>query len=138
MPVAKPGWAGHVPLSTGRRMASVFLSYAHADARSATPVAVALEKAGHSVWWDRHLRGGNQFSKEIEQALDAADVVVVLWSATSVESAWVRDEATAGRDSGRLIPRRSMAPIRRSAFVSIRRSIYRDVLAADDRQSWRR
>ena len=85
-------------------MASVFLSYAHADARSATPVAVALEKAGHSVWWDRHLRGGNQFSKEIEQALDAADVVVVLWSATSVESAWVRDEATAGRDSGRLIP----------------------------------
>jgi adenylate cyclase len=30
--------------------------------------------------------------------------VVVLWSDTSVDSAWVQDEAAEGRDSGRLIP----------------------------------
>lgn len=85
-------------------MASVFLSYDRDDAEKARPIAAALEKAGHSVWWDLHVRGGAQFAKVIEEALNAADAVVVLWSAHSVESAWVRDEAAAGRDSGRLIP----------------------------------
>ena len=85
-------------------MASVFLSYDRDDADKAWPIAQALEKAGHSVWWDLHVRGGAQFSKVIEEALKAADAVVVLWSAQSIDSAWVRDEAAAGRDSGRLIP----------------------------------
>ena len=30
--------------------------------------------------------------------------MVVLWSKQSVESPWVRDEAAAGRDKGRLVP----------------------------------
>src|SRR4249919_1554138 len=85
-------------------MASVFLSYDRDDANEARPLALALEKAGHSVWWDLHVRGGAQFSKVIEEALKAADVVVVLWSLEAIESPWVRDEAAAGRDSGRLVP----------------------------------
>jgi tetratricopeptide (TPR) repeat protein len=85
-------------------MASVFLSYDHDDAAKARSIAIALEKAGHSVWWDPHIKGGSQFSMEIEQALNAAAVVVVLWSQQSVGSAWVRDEAAAGRDTGRLVP----------------------------------
>ena len=85
-------------------MAGVFLSYDRDDTDKARPIALALEKAGHEVWWDLHVRGGAQFSQVIEEALKAADAVVVLWSANSVKSAWVRDEAAAGRDSGRLIP----------------------------------
>ena len=85
-------------------MARVFLSYDRDDTERARPLALALEKAGHSVWWDLHVRGGAQFSKAIEEALADADVVVVLWSANSVESAWVRDEASVGRDTGRLVP----------------------------------
>lgn len=85
-------------------MARIFLSYDREDASKARSIAVALEKAGHSVWWDRHIKGGAQYAKEIEAALKAADAVVVLWSQSSVESAWVRDEAAAGRDSGRLVP----------------------------------
>ena len=85
-------------------MASVFLSYDRDDSDRARQFARALEKAGHQVWWDLHVRGGAQFSKVIEEALKAADAVVVLWSANAIESAWVRDEAAAGRDSGRLVP----------------------------------
>lgn len=85
-------------------MAKVFLSYVRDDATRARTIALALEKAGHEVWWDRHIKGGAQYSKEIEAALQAAEVVVVLWSQRSVDSAWVRDEAAAGRDSGRLVP----------------------------------
>ena len=85
-------------------MAGVFLSYDRDDGAAAKVVATGLEKSGHSVWWDLHVRGGAKFTKVIEEALKAADVVVVLWSANSVESAWVCDEASAGRDSGRLVP----------------------------------
>ena len=85
-------------------MARVFLSYDRDDTERARPVALALERAGHFVWWDLHIRGGEQFSKVIDEALQAADAVVVLWSRYSIESPWVRDEAAAGRDSGRLIP----------------------------------
>ena len=85
-------------------MASVFLSYDHEDAALARPLADALEKAGHKVWYDRHIHGGAQYSRKIEQALDAADAVVVLWSPRSLESAWVRDEAAEGRDRGKLVP----------------------------------
>lgn len=85
-------------------MASVFLSYEREDAAAAGSIARSLEDAGHSVWWDRHIKGGAQYSDEIEEALKRAEAVVVLWSPSSVRSAWVRDEAAAGRDSGRLVP----------------------------------
>jgi hypothetical protein len=85
-------------------MASVFLSYDRDDSARARLFARVLESAGHQVWWDLHVRSGAQFSKIIEEALKSANVVVVLWSANSIESAWVRDEAAAGRDTGRLVP----------------------------------
>src|SRR5690242_5272801 len=96
------GIEGSMSPAGGCRMASVFLSYDRDDAKYAKPIALALEKAGHSVWWDLHVRGGAQFGKVIEEALKAADAVVVLWSRHAIESAWVKDEAAAGRDSGRL------------------------------------
>ena len=85
-------------------MASVFLSYDHDDARRAAVVASALQKAGHTVWWDRQIHGGAEFQREIEKAVEDADAVVVLWSPKSIQSAWVRDEAAEGRDQGKLIP----------------------------------
>lgn len=85
-------------------MASIFLSYARDDAAKAAKIAAALEAAGHNVWWDKHIGAGSRFGAEIEEALEAADRVVVLWSKNSVRSAWVLDEAAAGRDSGRLLP----------------------------------
>jgi tetratricopeptide (TPR) repeat protein len=85
-------------------MASVFLSYDHEDAALAAPIASALEKAGHSIWWDRQIHGGAEYNTAIEGAVERADVVVVLWSERSVKSAWVRDEAAEGRDRGKLVP----------------------------------
>ncbi|MEO6073971.1 MAG: TIR domain-containing protein [Burkholderiales bacterium] len=85
-------------------MANVFLSYDHDDLALAKAIAVTLEKAGHTVWFDHHIHGGAQYSQKIEQALDAADAVVVLWSERSLNSAWVRDEAAEGRDRGKLVP----------------------------------
>lgn len=85
-------------------MADVFLSYSRQDLRRAKPIIKALEAAGLSVWWDRQLVGGSEFSKDIRGELDAAASVVALWSSRSVNSPWVLDEAGRGRDSGRLVP----------------------------------
>jgi adenylate cyclase len=85
-------------------LSRVFLSYAREDVDCAKSLAEAIAGAGHEVWWDRHLHGGSRFVAEIDRALKDAEAVVVLWSESSVESAWVQDEAAEGRDSGRLVP----------------------------------
>ena len=85
-------------------MARVFLSYSREDAAGAQKLAKAMADAGHEVWWDRSIHGGSRFATEIDRALKDAEAVVVLWSQTSTQSAWVQDEAAEGRDSGRLIP----------------------------------
>jgi len=85
-------------------MARVFLSYAREDVETARKLAAALVDGGQTVWWDRHVHGGANFSSEIERELKDADAVMVLWSPASLGSAWVQDEAAEGRDSGRLIP----------------------------------
>jgi hypothetical protein len=85
-------------------MPGVFVSYAREDAAKAQAIARALEQASLDVWLDQRIHSGSEYSREIEQALKDAAAVVVLWSRNSVESAWVRDEAAEGRDSGRLVP----------------------------------
>jgi tetratricopeptide (TPR) repeat protein len=85
-------------------LARVFISYAREDADRVRPLAQALEGAGHDVWWDQHIAGGDQFAHAIEQALNSADVVVAVWTGAGCRSPWVRDEAAAGRDRGILVP----------------------------------
>ena len=85
-------------------MARLFLSYSREDRHLVEPLAHLLERAGHSVWWDRRIAGGSDFSAEIARELAAAAVVLVAWSNFSVVSHWVKDEAAEGRDRGRLVP----------------------------------
>ncbi len=85
-------------------MARLFLSYARTDVDRARQLAGLLGDSGHDVWWDRELHGGSRFATEIDKALQEAEAVVVLWSKSSLDSAWVQDEAAEGRDSGRLVP----------------------------------
>lgn len=83
---------------------SVFISYARADRPAVERLAIALEARGIAVWWDKMIEGGAAFAREIEERLESADAVVAVWSKTSVESDWVRDEAGHGRDRKRLVP----------------------------------
>jgi adenylate cyclase len=82
----------------------VFLSYAREDVGVAKQLAALIDRAGHSVWWDREIQGGSHFASEIDRELKNADAVVVLWSKAAIDSPWVQDEAAEGRDSGRLVP----------------------------------
>jgi TolB-like protein/tetratricopeptide (TPR) repeat protein len=85
-------------------LADIFLSYSSKDRLQAMSIAAALERSGLSVWSDCELHGGSDFAVEIEGELASAQAIIVIWSASSVASEWVRDEATQGRDTNRLVP----------------------------------
>ncbi|HET9355423.1 MAG TPA: TIR domain-containing protein, partial [Sphingomicrobium sp.] len=84
-------------------MADVFISYASVDRAVAERIARAIEKSGLSVWWDRHIKGGAEFSRDIEEHLESATKILVLWSKEAVNSRWVKDEASVAVDTGRLV-----------------------------------
>jgi TIR domain len=82
----------------------VFLSYSREDQATARHFAEGIEREGLSVWWDQALDAGEAFDQVTERALDDAKAVVVLWSKHSVESRWVRAEATQAQANNRLVP----------------------------------
>ena len=83
---------------------TVFVSYSREDLKAVQPIISAIEAAGYSAWWDGMLSAGERFANTTEVVLEQARAVVVLWSAKSVASHWVHDEATRGRDRGCLVP----------------------------------
>src|ERR1044072_745475 len=91
-------------MSDDQAQSTLFLSYAHADKAKAQRIAAALEKSGYTVWWDQLIEGGSRYARSIDDALAEADAIVVVWSKSSIESDWVKDEASLARDRQRLVP----------------------------------
>jgi hypothetical protein len=87
-------------------MADVFLSYARPSAKAAKLVADALRASGYSVWFDENLPAHRAYSDVIQEQLESARAVIVLWSNEAVRSQWVRSEANRARETGRLVQAR--------------------------------
>jgi TolB-like protein len=85
-------------------MPDLFLSYASDDRATVRHFADVLQREGFEVWWDLALNPGEAFDEAIERALEEARAVIVLWSKASVNSRWVRAEATQAQASQRLVP----------------------------------
>jgi len=84
--------------------ADVFVSYAREDLPRVKPLVGMLEAQGWSVFWDRQILPGQQWSNLLEEKLTAAKAVLVVWSRSSVQSEWVKAEAMAARERGILVP----------------------------------
>ncbi len=85
-------------------MSDIFISYASEDRERAKTLAEALEAQNWSVWRDRVIPAGRTFDEVIEEAIDAAKCIVVVWSEASVKSRWVRTEAEKGAHRGIFVP----------------------------------
>ena len=84
-------------------MADIFISYAGPDRERARVLADALARLGYSVWSDATIPPGRAVDEAIQEALQAAKCVVVLWSAESVKSDSVKTGAAEGLAHGRLV-----------------------------------
>lgn len=82
----------------------IFISYAREDRATAQSLADAFTASGRKVWWDREIQGGSAFATEVEKALTACRLAVVLWSRDAVASDFVRDEARRAMKAGKLLP----------------------------------
>lgn len=82
----------------------IFLSYMHSDRKRVRRLVRRLTRKGWSVWWDLRILPGQPFDKIIEQTLESARCVIVVWSKASIQSDWVKDEATFARKKHTLIP----------------------------------
>lgn len=85
-------------------MPDIFLSYSREDQARAKLFAEAFQTQGFDVWWDVGLRTGEAYDEVTETALRTANAVVVLWSKRSVQSRWVRAEATLADRNRTLVP----------------------------------
>ncbi len=101
----------------------VFLSYAHEDFKVAQSISERIGREKWSVFWDRTIPVGFTWDEIVEEAIDTAECVVVLWSPAARNSEWVRIEATEGAD------RRILAPVLiAEAKIPLR---FRQIQAAD-------
>ena len=84
----------------------VFVSYKAEDRARLRPLVAALEAEGFTVWWDTHIGGGAHWREDIQEHLEAAKCVIVVWSKRSVgiEGDFVRDEASRARKRGAYLP----------------------------------
>jgi len=69
-----------------------FISYRRSDRITADGVARFLDAFGLTVFVDRSSRAGTNWEPELRAALASAKVLVVLWSRSAAQSAWVEQE----------------------------------------------
>ena len=100
----------------------IFISYNREDAAIAQIYADALAGAGLTVWWDATLRSGEDYDAVTEQSLRTAKAVVVLWSPRSVNSRWVRAEATIA-DRGRTLMPVMIEPCDRPVMFELKQTV---------------
>jgi hypothetical protein len=85
-------------------MADIFISYSSKDKSVVKTMASLLEEKGWSVWWDRQIPVGQHYDTVIENEIQKAGCVLVVWTQRSVASEWVKNEATAAAQEGKLVP----------------------------------
>lgn len=83
----------------------VFVSYAREDRTFAESIINNLEKEGLIVWWDKRDIPDNarNYRREIDQAIQSAQSVLVIWTEHSIDSDWVMDEAQRAMDCKKLV-----------------------------------
>jgi hypothetical protein len=85
-------------------MTDVFISYKREERDAARRLAEALQGAGFAVWWDNDILPGEQYRAVTLEILQSCSAAIVIWSAKSIQSSWVLDEAQRALDRGVLIP----------------------------------
>ncbi len=80
---------------------SIFFSYSKVDSEFVLNLAKDLRKAGADVWLDQlDIKPGSRWDRSIENALDAAETLLVVLSKSSVDDNDVMDEVSFALEEG--------------------------------------
>ena len=85
-------------------MSDIVVSYDRRDKDRVAFLVEEIRRRGWEVWWDRDLQPADDFADTVQQKINEARCVLVVWTSYSVESRWVRSEATLAHDRHILIP----------------------------------
>ena len=84
-------------------MSHVFISHAGSTIALTHRIADRLRTLGYEVWWDDELPVHQPFAPILQERLDTAKAILVIWSSDAVDSDYVRGEAEAGRSARKLV-----------------------------------
>ncbi|MBI1188505.1 MAG: TIR domain-containing protein, partial [Alphaproteobacteria bacterium] len=116
----------------------VFISYKREERARCERIASKLRALGLDVWFDAKLEAGKNFDREIEASVAKSKAVLVLWSANSVDSQWVRNEAGFGLKYEKLVAARLSACDLPLAFSAVHYEDLFDPNFQDDDAGWLR
>ncbi len=116
----------------------IFISYARSSVGVARQVADALRQAGYRIWWDDDLPAHRAYSEVIEERLNAAKAVVVIWSADAAKSEWVRAEADSARQARKLVQLSIDGALPPMPFNQLQCPTLRDWDGSADHPGWRK
>jgi predicted ATPase len=72
---------------------SIFISYSHADSAFADQLETDLRKQGFETWMDRQrLAGGQRWRRELQEAVEQAQVLLIVLSPDAIDSLSVQVE----------------------------------------------
>lgn len=102
---AEPRGQSSLLAALGKRMANVFVSYAHEDRLAVQQLVAFLRAKDFKVQWDQDWVGGEPLNGTVQEAIRGSGMVIVVWTEASISSDWVLSEATlALRTRGKLLP----------------------------------
>jgi 5'-deoxynucleotidase YfbR-like HD superfamily hydrolase len=87
-------------------MPSIFVSYARSDRACVQTIIQRLmaHNGSYEIFWDEDIEPGSQYRTVIQDKINTAAVVLVLWSANSIISEWVQSEASAALTKNTIFP----------------------------------
>jgi hypothetical protein len=84
-------------------MARIFISHSARDRDATHSLAAFLEGQGWSVWWDKGPLSGYSPADKSATELANAELVIVIWSKSSITAPYVLRDAIAARDANKLM-----------------------------------
>jgi hypothetical protein len=88
----------------GSQLSEIFVSYSKEDEPRVKVLVAALEREGWNVFWDQERLPGDDWESSIGVHLDAAPVVIPVWSELSVKSRYVQSEVNRANKRKALVP----------------------------------
>jgi len=82
-------------------MARIFISHSARDRDPTQTLASFLEGQGWSVWWDKSQQSGYVLNDVSATELANAELVIVVWSKSSIAAPYVLRDAIAARDANK-------------------------------------